>query len=98
MLFRSIEQRRAACQLIGWHRILSELHARTIDTHPDPQIGELVEVNLPNSGRERFLRVQCGTQREFALPVPPGVSTAIAAQAWTWGLDPKDFKQPEVRT
>ena len=94
----NIEQRRAACEMIGWNRVLFELKAKIISKHPNPQIGELVEVNLPDAGKERFLRVQCGTMREFALPVPPTVKTAIEAQAWTWGIDAKDFKTPEVRT
>ena len=94
----NIEQRRAACEMIGWHRILSELKAKTINRHSDPQIGELVEVILPDSGKERFLRVLCGTGREFALPVPREMKSAIEAQAWTWGLSPKEFKQPEIRT
>jgi len=94
----NIEQRRAACEIVGWHNILNELKATTIDRHADPQVGTLVEVNIPDVGRERFLRVQCGTMREFALPVPPKMKTAIEAQAWTWGLDPKEFAKPEVRT
>jgi hypothetical protein len=96
--WKNIEQRRAACEIVGWPRILSELNARTINKHKDPQVGELVEVDLPDVGRERFLRVHCGTGREFALPVPRKMKTAIAAQAWTWGLSPKEFSIPEVRT
>jgi len=98
LTWSNIEQRRAACEIVGWHRVLSDLKAKTIDKHHNPQIGELVEVNLPDAGKERFLRVQCGTMREFALPVPPTVKTAIEAQAWTWGIDAKEFKIPEVRT
>ena len=94
----NIEQRRAACEIIGWSKILRELDAKTIDADGDPEIGELIEVDLPDSGRERFLRVLCGTGREFALPVPPNVTTAIDAQAWTWGLDAKSFVRPEIRT
>lgn len=71
---------------------------RTIDKDDDPEIGELIEVELPEVGRERFLRVLCGTGRMFALPVPPDMTTALAAQAWTWGLDAKSFIRPEVRT
>ena len=96
--WKNIEQRRAACEIVGWYRILSELNARTINKHKNPQVGELVEVDLPDVGRERFLRVHCGTGREFALPVPRKMKTAIAAQAWTWGLSPKEFSIPEVRT
>ena len=94
----NIEQRRAACEIIGWDRILSELKARVIDEDDDPQVGTLVEVSLPDAGKERFLKVRCGTSRNFALPVPRHVKTAIQAQAWTWDLDPSEFKKPEIRT
>ncbi len=96
--WENIEQRRAACEIKGWASILKELKAKVINTDADPQIGELVEVNLPDIGKERFLRVLCGTQREFALPVPKEMKTAWEANAWTFGFDAKDFVKPEVRT
>lgn len=96
--WNNVEQRRAACEIIGWSRILAELHAKRINKHDNPQVGELVEVTLPGSGKERFLRVMCGTGREFALPVPRSMKTAIEAQAWTWGIDANEFQIPEVRT
>jgi len=92
------ERRRAACEIIGWDRILRELKAKTIDRDADPQIGELVEVRLPDAGKQRFLRVHCGTGRQFAIPVPPTVHTALEAQAWTWDIDPASFTRPEFRT
>ncbi len=98
LTWENIEQRRAACEILGWSRILTELNAKTIDRDADPEIGELVEVELPQIGREKFLRVTCGTKREFALPVPPSMKTALEAQAWTWGLNTKAFTKPEVRT
>ena len=94
----NIEQRRAACEIIGWDRILSELKARVIDEDDDPQVGTLVEASLPDAGNERFLRVVCGTGRKFALPVPRTVKSAVEAQAWTWGLDTSEFQKPEIRT
>ena len=94
----NVEQRRAACEILGWNNILAALDARVIDADGDPEIGELVEVTIPEIGRERFLRVRCGTGREFALPVPPNMQTALEAQAWTWGLDAASFSKPEVRT
>jgi len=94
----NIEERRAACEILGWAKILKELKAKVIDTDGDPEIGELVEVDLPDIGKEKFLRVLCGTGREFALPVPPDMKTALQAQSWTWGIDQKDFIKPEVRT
>jgi hypothetical protein len=93
----NLEQRRAACEIVGWDRILSELNARTVNTDPDPMVGELVEVTLPDSGTERFLRVVCGTGRRFAIPVPPNVQTAIEANAWTYGLTASEYN-PEFRT
>ena len=97
MLFRS-EERRAACEILGWANILRELDAKVINEDGDPEIGTLVEVDLPDIGKEKFLRVLCGTKREFALPVPPDMKTALQANAWTFGMDIKDFVVPEVRT
>ena len=100
----NLERRRAACALIpgGWEVILKKLQATTIDKDGDPQIGELVEVGLPGEGGEtitaRYLRVQCGTGRKFAVCVPPDTKTALDAQAWMLGLPKKEFVRPEVRT
>ena len=94
----NIEQRRAACEIIGWDTILSQLNALVIDADGDPEIGTLVEVVLPDRSKERFLRVRCGTGRNFALPVPREMQSAVEAQAWTWGLDKNSFIKPEVRT
>lgn len=96
--WQNIEQRRAACEILGWAKILKELDAKVVDTDGDPEIGELLEVTLPDIGTEKFLRVLCGTGREFALPVPPEMKSALQAQSWTWGLDENDFLVPEVRT
>lgn len=100
--WENVEQRRAACEMIGWDNILNELDAKVVDEDPDPEIGTLLEVTLPNGDeeptQEKFLRVLCGTGRTFALPVPPEMTTALEAQAWTWGDDMKSFVKPEVRT
>jgi len=94
----NIEARRAACEIVGWDKILRELKARVIDRDPNPQIGTLLEVVIPGvSWMERFLQVQCGTGRTFALPVPPNVQTAREANAWTYGLAANEYN-PEVRT
>jgi hypothetical protein len=78
---------------------LNELQAKVIDRDADPEIGELLEVEIPEIGTERFLKVLCGTGREFALPVPPDMKTALQANAWTFGVeDVRDFLKPEVRT
>ena len=98
LTWENIEQRRAACEILGWSRILDELESRIIDEDGDPEIGTLLEVNIPDSGLERFLKVKCGTGRTFALPVPPTMKTAIQASAWTYGIDDLNTYKPEVRT
>ena len=83
--------------MLGWDRILDVLNAVVINKDNDPEIGELVSVNIPDIGDEKFLRVRCGTGRNFALPVPPDMKTALEANAWTWGLEPNEYR-PEIRT
>lgn len=95
----NIEQRRCACEIIGWANVLRELNARTIDVDDNPMIGTLVEVDIPEVGEnEKFLKVLCGTGREFAIPVPPDMTTALEANAWTYGLDGDILRELEVRT
>ena len=102
----NLEQRRAGIEMLGWDRILSQLNARVIDRDPDPEVGTLLEVDLPGatsgdpSFKAQFLRVQCGTGRQFALGIDPaaGAKTALDAQAWLQGLSRKDFRIPQVRT
>jgi len=98
LTWKNIEQRRAACEIVGWAQVLRELDAKTIDVDDDPMIGTLVEVTIPDVGRERFLKVICGTGREFALPVPPDMTTALGANAWTYDLDGDTLRKLEVRT
>lgn len=93
----NIEQRRAACEILGWPHVLDELNAKVLHEDGDPEVGTLVAVDIPDIGREHFLRVQCGTGREFAIPVPPECKTALEANAWTYGVEPWEYK-PEVRT
>ena len=94
----NIEQRRAACEILGWSNILTELKAKTIDRDNDPEIGELVQVKLPDLREPaKFLRVRCGTGREFAIGIPPHINKALDAQAWIAGLDPSEFQRPEIR-
>ena len=95
---QNMELRRAACEILGWSNILRDLKAKTIDSDNDPQIGELVQVNLPDLREPaKFLRVRCGTGREFVIGIPPHINKALDAQAWMIGLDVSQFEVPEVR-
>ena len=88
----NLEQRRAGCEIIGWQRIIEKLGATVIDTDADPQIGQLVECNLPDAGRTRFVIVQCATGRTFALCCDIGAKTAMEAQAGLAGFDLATFQ------
>jgi len=100
----NVELRRVACEILGWDTIFNELNATTIDKDDDPMIGELLEVLWFQTGSvgflestAKFLRVTCGTRRRFTLPVPPEMTTALQANAWTYGLNSHQYK-PEIRT
>ena len=98
MRLENTEQRRIACEMRGWHNILPDLGARLIDKHPNPQIGELWEANLPDNGPERFLKVTCGTGRTFAMPVGMEFMTAREANAATYGVTPQILDNIQFRT
>lgn len=98
LLDPNAERRRAAVEILGWHNILKELKAQTLDINSDPLIGTLLQATLPQVGPQKFLQVTCGTGRKFVLPVPWRMTTAHQANAWTYGFAPGDFPAPEVRT
>lgn len=93
----NIETRRCACEIIGWDKIIQSLEGTVVDHDADPEIGTLIEVDMPDIGKERYLHCECGTGRWFYIPVPPTVKTAIEAQAWIWELPPDGYTVPEVR-
>lgn len=95
---RDTDLRSAACEILGWAAILQGLSAKTIDEHSDPMIGKLVSVDLPEAPESVFLIVECGTKREFAIPVPRDTRTALEAQAAIHNLPMDEFIIPEVRT
>lgn len=94
LTYHNVELRRCAAEILGWDRILAELSPTVLD-EDSPDIGTLLEVDLPDVGSSRFLRVRCGTGRTFALAVPEDTPTAVAAQIWIHG---GNWQAPEVRT
>jgi hypothetical protein len=93
----NVEQRRAAAEIIGWKRVIDSLRPTIVDVDGDPEIGVLMRVDLPDAPGSQFLKVRCGTKREFCLPVPAEMRTARQANAWTFQLEPNEL-QLEVRT
>jgi hypothetical protein len=99
LTWENIEQRRCACEILGWDNIIDQLDdVKIVDEDPNPEIGTLISANIPDIGKEQFLRVKCGTGRTFALPVPPTMKTAKQANAWTYGFDDPEDYMLEIRT
>ena len=96
--WENMDQRTAACEIIGWHHILDELGARTIDSDPDRSIGTLVEVDLPDHGPQKMLDCICGTGRRFALLAPDEATTALHAQSLLNDVPEWVVKNLKVRT
>ena len=93
---QNTEVRRATAEILGWKKVLDAMNPRVID-EDSPDIGTLLEVDLPDSPKSRFLKVRCGTGRDFVLSVPGDMKTALQANAWTYGLEPTGLKL-EART
>lgn len=102
LAIENAELRAVACEILGWDHIVETLGYEVVDTDPDPEIGQLLIVNIPDSGPEYFLRVRCGTDRQFALLLGPtdenDVKTALDAQRLIWGVSNDEVYAPEVRT
>lgn len=100
----NIEMRAVAAEIIGWYKVLEHFKYMTIDENDNKQIGHLIEADIPDVGKERFLIVECGTGRTFAIRVPfvddqdNPINTASAANAWTYNIDEKVLLSLEVRT
>ena len=96
--WENVEQRRCAAEILGWDKVLKELNPKVLDKDVNPQIGELLEVDLPDIGSEKFIKVECGTGRTFAIPVPPEMTTALQANAWVQGITTEQLTKLRVRT
>lgn len=97
MAERNLEARRVIQERLGNERFVELMGGKCIDKG---KRGRLIEVNL-GSGPERmahYVHVQdSSTQRQYYLRVPPSITSADEAIAWTFGLDARDY-QPGQET
>ena len=91
LLWENMDQRSAACEIIGWDKLEEVLGSITIDKDPNPMIGTLKEMDIPDSGKDRFIDVMCGTGRRFFLPCPREAQTAREAQSLIHGGIPSEI-------
>jgi uncharacterized protein DUF6745 len=90
---RNVEVRRVIRERMG-ARFISEIGGVALDSGPR---GTLYQVELPGDPEQVAHYVQVrdtSTEREYYLRVPPTISTAEAAVAWTFGLTAAEY-QPE---
>lgn len=94
--WENADQRRCACEIVGWINVLKHLDAKLIDEDPEKTVGSLYEVDLPNSGKERFLvAFDLNVGKMVGLPVAREMQTALEANASTYGIDLNEIS-PEI--
>lgn len=57
----NMELRRALAEIIGWGKVLQQLDCKLV---AEDRYGILIETNLPNAGRTKFVHVRCATSPE----------------------------------
>ncbi len=98
LTLENVEQRLALCEILGWEKILKGFKAKVIDKNDDDRFGELLEVDLPESPKQRILRAKCGTGRWISLLVSETAQTALEAGAESYGVSPEIYAQLWLRT
>lgn len=89
------EQRRCACEILGWNNILSpDMKGYKVINADAPHIGTLIQVDLPEAPAQWLIKYRCGTGREFAEIInDKRYDTALKANAAGNGWRP-EFKTP----
>jgi hypothetical protein len=94
LLERNLERRRVIEERLGPEHFIALLGGRSIH---QSRRGKLIEVDLPGDpeGVAHYLQVRdSSTNRQYYLRVPPSITTADEAVAWTFGLDAATY-QPD---
>lgn len=105
---RNVEVRRCAIERIGWDAYIFEAGMTLVDQTDDPgnDAGTLALYATPAMLRPhgRILLVlngsqeRDGTRRRYGLPVPDGISSALDAAGWTYGISGTDYARLVRRT
>lgn len=102
----NVEQRAAGCAIVGWEKMLDHLDHRIVDSDPDPDHGDLVEVHIPGLDEPGlYLKALCPRNSYICEGVPNvseidgrPIKTVRAAQAWRIGMREDEFSFPVRRT
>jgi hypothetical protein len=102
---RNTEVRRCAIERFGWPNFVTAAGLRQVgDTLPDPGNAgaELSLYDVPVEIYDDRIRVlvcrngtpeRDGDYRQFGLTVPAEIDDPVSAAAWTYDLDPVDYRQ-----
>lgn len=95
---RNAEVRRAIQERLGTERFIELVGGKQIDAGSR---GKLIEIDLGSGSRERrahYVQVQdSSTERQYYLRVPPSITRADEAVAWTFGFTEAEY-QPRQET
>ncbi len=102
----NVEERAAGASIVGWPKMLSVLKAKVVNDSGSPDIGQLIELELPGLDEPgRFLKAQCPRNGIIVEGVPRvsdidnlPIETALAAQAWRIGDPQSEYQHPPMRT
>ena len=111
MTHSNAELRRVLIEIVGLNKALDVLGYRVIQEDEDPEIGSLIEYNIPGVDEpQRALKVLCPKTapggRIFMMPLPPlsdtenggdTIVSALHAQAWMVNLPIETIRNIEVR-
>lgn len=100
LTWENVEQRQALCELMGWEKVIGALgdKVKVIDEDPNPMFGSLLQVDLPDAPRQKFLRAKCGTGRMITLAVDETAKTALEAGARSYNVSVDLYRQMKTRT
>jgi hypothetical protein len=93
----NVEVRRAIQERLGSERFIALVGGTCIDQGPR---GELIAIDLKDDPERvaHYVHVQdTSTERQYYLRVPPTITSADEAVAWTFGLSEQEY-QPEQET
>ena len=99
----NVEQRAVGMAIVGWAKALDILPHRIIDSDPNPDHGDLLEVTLDGLNEPGlFLRAYCPRNGLIVEGVPKvsdidnkPLNTVKAAQAWSFGMTEAEFEYPD---
>jgi len=98
----NVEQRAAGCAIVGMHRMLDSLEHTIIDSSLDEEIGDLIEIKMPNLPEsELYLKFSCPRNGEMMEAVNKReleVPNLHHAHAWHANVPAKLYTKPQQRS